>query len=215
MDTAKGGNMTGTPARSLRRRLGATLVGAAGVLVLAGAAYAGVTALTQAEVIIACKSDSNGSIRIVDDAAECRNNEVALTWNTEGPEGPAGPPGPTGPAGPTGPTGPAGPGGVGGLSKLEYVTARPNTAAESAVEAVCGQDLHVVGGAVRNRVPTAGMVRASHASDGQGTGAPGSRGWYGAVAGGSGPFAVVAICAPAAATEFRSAGGQYGGQYGP
>ena len=200
--------MTGTPARSLRRRFGASVIGVAGVLVLAGAAYAGVTALTQAEVITACTSDSNGSIRVVDDAADCRNNEAPLTWNTEGPAGPAGE------DGPPGPPGPPGPGGVGGLTKLEYVTVRPDTASQSAVEAVCGQDLHVVGGAVRNRVPTAGLVRASHASDGQGTGAPGSRGWYGAVAGGSGPFAVVAICAPAAATEFRSAGGQYGGQYG-
>lgn len=201
--------MTSTPARPLRRRVGALLTGAVAVVALAGAAYAGIDAVAQAEAITACKSDSNGSIRIVDDAAECRNNEVPVTWNTEGPAGPPGQ------AGPPGPPGPPGPGGVGGLTKLEYVTARPDVASQSAVEAVCGQDLHVVGGAVRNRVPIAGLVRASHASDGQGTGAPGSRGWYGVVAGGSGPFAVVAICAPAAATEFRSAGGQYGGQYGP
>ena len=53
---------------------------------------------------------------------------------------------------------------------------------------------------------------ASHPSDGTGTGARGSRGWYGVVVGGSGPFSVYAICAPAGSTEFRSAGGQYGSQ---
>ena len=84
---------------------------------------------------------------------------------------------------------------------------------QQAVEAVCGENLHVTGGAVRNRaIP--GTIRASHPSDGTGTGARGSRGWYGVVVGGSGPFSVYAICAPAGSTEFRSAGGQYGAQYG-
>lgn len=182
----------------------------AAVLALAGAAYAGLTALTATEVITACKSSSNGQVRLVDDASECRGQEVAVTWNADGPQGP---PGQQGPPGAQGPPGPPGPGGGSGLSKLEYVTAGPDTASQQAAEAVCGQDLYVVGGAVRNRaIP--GTVRASHPSDGTGSGARGSRGWYGVVAGGSGPFNVYAICAPAGATEFRSAGGQYGGQYG-
>ena len=173
------------------------------MLVLAGAAFAGITALTASEIITACKSESNGQVRLVDDASQCRSQEVAVSWNTEGPQGPPGPPGPPGVPGPGGT----------GLSKLEYVTAGPETAAQQAVEAVCGQNLYVVGGAVRNRaVP--GTVRASHPSDGTGTGARGSRGWYGVVVGGSGPFSVYAICAPAESTEFRSAGGQYGAQYG-
>lgn len=177
-------------------RPSATAVGTIlAVLALTGAAYAGLTALTASEVITACKSEANGQIRIVDDASACRNLETAITWNTEGPPGPAGPPG------------------GGGLSKLEYVRAGPDTAAQQAVEAVCGQDLYVVGGAVRNRaIP--GTVRASHPSDGTGSGARGARGWYGLVVGGSGPFDVYAICAPAGTTEFRSAGGQYGAQYG-
>ena len=173
------------------------------MLVLAGAAFAGITALTAAEVITACKSETSGQVRLVDDASQCRSQEVAVSWNTEGPQGPPGPPGPPGVPGPGGT----------GLSKLEYVTAGPDTAAQQAVEAVCGQNLYVVGGAVRNRaVP--GTIRASHPSDGTGTGARGSRGWYGVVVGGSGPFSVYAICAPAESTEFRSAGGQYGAQYG-
>ena len=177
-------------------RPSATAVGTVlATLALASAAYAGLTAMTASEVITACKSEANGQIRLVDDAAQCRNLETAITWNTEGPPGPPGPPG------------------AGGLSKLEYVTAGPDAASQQAVEAVCGQDLYVVGGAVRNRaIP--GTIRASHPSDGTGSGARGSRGWYGLVAGGSGPFSVYAICAPAASTEFRSAGGQYGAQYG-
>jgi hypothetical protein len=178
----------------------AVVAGLVTAVVVVGAAYAGVAALTASSVITACKSNATGQVRIVDNASKCRVTDTVVTWNTEGP------PGPPGPAGPPGP-------GAGGLSKLEYVTARPDSAPQQAVEAVCGADLHVVGGAVRNR-PTPGLVRASHPGDGSGTGTSGSRGWYGLVAGGSGGFSVVAICAPAGSVEFRSAGGQYGGQYG-
>jgi hypothetical protein len=201
--TTKGGSMRNKAPRALRPSVTALAVGLGTLVVMAGAAYAGIAALAASEVITACKSEASGQVRIVDDASQCKGQEVAITWNTEGP---------TGPAGPVGPAGPPGPGG-GGLSKLEYVTAGPDLASQQAVEAVCSSDLHVVGGAVRNRaIP--GNVRASHPSDGSGSGQPGSRGWYGLVAGGSGPFRVVAICAPAGSTEFRSAGGQYGGQYG-
>jgi hypothetical protein len=194
-----------------------TAVGTAlAMLALAGAAYAGLSAVTASEVITACTNESNGQIRLVDDAADCKSQETAISWNKEGPPGAPGTPGAQGPPGAQGlpgPIGPPGPPGGTGLSRLEYVTAGPNTASQQAVEAVCGQDLHVLGGAVRNRA-IAGTVRASHPSDGTGSGAAGSRGWYGLVVGGSGPFSVYAICAPAGATEFRSAGGQYGGQYG-
>ena len=59
------------------------------MLVLAGAAFAGITALTAAEVITACKSENNGQVRLVDDASQCRSQEVAVSWNTEGPGRPA------------------------------------------------------------------------------------------------------------------------------
>lgn len=177
------------------------VAGLATVAVLVGAAFA-MGALTSSE-ITACKNTNSGQIRLVDAASECRAQETVVTWNTEGP------PGPQGPAGP-----PGGPG-TGGLSVVEYVRATPDVASQQAVEAVCGQGLSVVGGAVRNRTPIGGTVRASHPSNGTGSGDHGSRGWYGLVTGGSGPFSVVAICAPAASTQFRSAGGQYGGgQYG-
>lgn len=181
-----------------RKRLAPSFTAVAAGLVtavaVAGAAYAGIAALSASSVITACKNKSTGQVRIVDDASKCRANEAVVTWNTEGPPGPPGP-------------------GGGGLAKLEYVTAGPDSASQQAVEAVCGTDLHVVGGAVRNR-PTPGAVRASHPSDGSGTGTSGAMGWYGVVVGGSGGFSVFAICAPAGSVEFRSAGGQYGGQYG-
>jgi hypothetical protein len=191
----------------LRPSVTASVAGLAAVAALAGGAFA-MGALTSSE-ITACKNSANGQIRIVDEASQCREQEKAVTWNTEGP------PGPQGPAGAQGPAGPPGPPGAGGLGVVEYVRAAPNAASQQAVEAVCGEGLSVVGGAVRNRAPIAGNVRASHPSNGSGSGDHGSRGWYGVVVGGNGSFSVIAICAPAASTEFRSAGGQYGGgQYG-
>ncbi len=56
-----------------------------------------------------------GFLKIVKGPAQCRNNEVAVSWNKTGPrgaEGPKGPKGETGargPAGPRGATGPRGP----------------------------------------------------------------------------------------------------------
>jgi hypothetical protein len=71
-----------------------------------------------ADVILGCKNKTNGVVRIVADAATCRNSELAVSWNAQGdvgpagPEGPAGPAGPAGPEGPQGEQGPAGPGGA-------------------------------------------------------------------------------------------------------
>jgi hypothetical protein len=65
---------------------------------------------SSAEVLIACRHKSTGSVRIVVDAAECRGSEVGFSFNAQGVAGPAGPPGPVGPAGPQGPAGVAGPG---------------------------------------------------------------------------------------------------------
>jgi len=61
-----------------------------------------------ADIVLACKNNTNGAVRIVADAATCRENEVPVSWNTQGEVGPAGPEGPAGPAGPEGPQGPQG-----------------------------------------------------------------------------------------------------------
>jgi hypothetical protein len=85
------------------------------VTFVAGSLFAltvvGGVALAQGDIIEACMK-SNGEIRIVDAAGNCKSNETALSWNVIGPVGPQGPqgdPGPQGPEGPTGPTGPQGP----------------------------------------------------------------------------------------------------------
>src|SRR5262245_59454897 len=70
-----------------------------------------------AGVIHACvKSGGDaGNVRIVSDPSQCKKNEQALRWNTEGPAGPAGPAGAAGPAGPAGDTGATGATGGQGL----------------------------------------------------------------------------------------------------
>jgi hypothetical protein len=66
-------------------------------------------------VITACVSDSNGSVRIVAGADECRSNETDLTWNQQGLQGVQGPQGEAGPQGLQGPQGEAGPQGPQGI----------------------------------------------------------------------------------------------------
>jgi type VI secretion system secreted protein Hcp len=56
-----------------------------------------------------CYSQANGSLRVVENADECRKSETAIKWNQRGPAGPQGIPGPAGPKGDAGPAGPAGP----------------------------------------------------------------------------------------------------------
>jgi hypothetical protein len=69
------------------------------------ATVAGLAAEARAQAIRACANDTNGNLRIVAKASECRNHETFLTWNqgagTPGPRGPTGPQGPAGPAGGT------------------------------------------------------------------------------------------------------------------
>lgn len=45
----------------------------------------------------------------MDAAVACKNNELAVSWNQQGPKGDIGATGPTGATGATGPTGPAAP----------------------------------------------------------------------------------------------------------
>jgi hypothetical protein len=105
--------------RSMSRTvLVGTLVGAVGLGV--GVAVAS----GHDDVITGCYNRTNGNLRVVDAGAECREHEMPISWNEQGPQGepgpqgpmgpmgaagPAGPQGETGPAGPQGETGPAGP----------------------------------------------------------------------------------------------------------
>ena len=79
----------------LRRAL---IVGGLCVVVatVASVAWAMTSASTK---IVACAKKSNGALRLVDAAKDCRKTERAVIWNTQGPQGPRGPAGARGPAG--------------------------------------------------------------------------------------------------------------------
>ena len=84
----------------------ALAVGAVAIAALAADGIA--TATHDANTVHACKSQSNGAVRIVDSPEDCRKSEDPLSWNRQGPAGPAGAQGPQGETGATGPQGPQG-----------------------------------------------------------------------------------------------------------
>ena len=62
------------------------------------------TAVAQAQVLLACVNTKNGGMRLVASPADCNTSkEAAVSWNVVGPEGPQGDPGAEGPQGPPGP----------------------------------------------------------------------------------------------------------------
>ena len=61
------------------------------VSVLAVIAIAKVYADAANDTIEACYNNTNGELRRVNSAADCRNHETSLSWNVEGPAGPPGP----------------------------------------------------------------------------------------------------------------------------
>jgi hypothetical protein len=100
-----------------------------------GVAYA--TIPDEAGVINGCYrtnlDDQKGQLRVVDDPASCRSNEMAIRWNQEGPQGiqgiqgvrgiqgETGATGAQGPKGDKGDTGPAGTNGTNGVSGFEVL----------------------------------------------------------------------------------------------
>jgi Collagen triple helix repeat (20 copies) len=82
--------------------------------ILAGAAsvsYATTLATARSAavvVITGCQAKSNGQLRLVASASECKDQELVVSWNSEGATGPTGPAGPAGPAGAAGAAGPPG-----------------------------------------------------------------------------------------------------------
>ncbi|HEX6187373.1 MAG TPA: hypothetical protein VFZ40_04785 [Pyrinomonadaceae bacterium] len=59
--------------------------------------------------IYLCVNATNGQLRAVNNANECKKHEVTIVWNTKVLKGDKGDPGPTGPTGRQGPTGLQGP----------------------------------------------------------------------------------------------------------
>lgn len=75
--------------------------------------------------ITGCLKD-DGSLRIVNSAADCKKGERAITWNVKGRDGATGATGATGPAGPEGPKGDRGtPGSGSGLSSFDELNGLP------------------------------------------------------------------------------------------
>src|SRR2546428_12472252 len=69
-------------------------------------AFATAHAEPPVNTIQACYNDTNGGLRRVNSAADCRTHETPISWNIAGPAGPQGPAGGQGPGGPQGPAGP-------------------------------------------------------------------------------------------------------------
>src|SRR6266542_3021181 len=67
-----------------RRFSRVTFVAGAVVAAAAGVAYA-TTAITSVDtsVIHACRNTTNGNLRVVDSAADCRTPEAAIAWRSE------------------------------------------------------------------------------------------------------------------------------------
>jgi hypothetical protein len=134
--------MTGTGSR----RFLAAIAGAAAMVAIVHAAIPDANG-----VIHACYMASDGSLRLVNAAADCKKNETALAWSQTGPQGPQGIQGPQGPQGPQGVQGPQGIQGVqgpAGISGLERVQENSpfDAVATKQVRAYCPTGKKVVGG---------------------------------------------------------------------
>jgi hypothetical protein len=92
----------------LRRPTPGTVLGTVAIVIAtSGVAVAAIPGADG--TIQSCYNDTNGNVRFVDTAADCRNHETALAFSQTGPQGPKGDKGDTGPQGPKGDTGPQGP----------------------------------------------------------------------------------------------------------
>jgi hypothetical protein len=157
---------------TIKRRIGRLFALASGALLVGtGAAFATGQVIGANNTINGCyrvaEDDRKGELRVVNDPASCRSNELPIAWNVQGPKGDPGPqgiqgergekgdkgdPGAQGIPGERGPQGPA------GLSGLEIVSAQspglPGSQDE-AVNATCPQGKTIVGGGFNvNAAPT-------------------------------------------------------------
>jgi len=145
--------------KSLARRRRLVGLGVALAVLLAGSGTALAT-IPGGGVISGCYANAAGLLRVIDaSAAQCKDNETALTWDrtparpgTKGPsgdqgrqgdQGPQGAPGPMGNMGASGPTGPAGAQGLQGpvrnprVFDVDGPTVNGGTFADVVATAVC------------------------------------------------------------------------------
>jgi type VI protein secretion system component Hcp len=87
-----------------RKKLTFVVAGAVAALAAGSVAFASIPG--SGGVINGCYEKGSGKLRVTDTETNkpkpCTSDEVALSWNQEGPQGPQGAPGPAGPQGPSG-----------------------------------------------------------------------------------------------------------------
>jgi len=130
---------------------------------LAAAYAAPAFAQTPPATLAACYNATNGNMRLVSAASDCRTGERFVTWSmaggppgADGAPGPAGPPGPPGPQGPQGIQGPPGPAG-GGIDRghvyvnIESATVPPGPSPSTEIDVFCNDanDVALSGGFYR------------------------------------------------------------------
>ena len=81
-------------------------IGSLVALLLAAAVT--ITLAEETQTFYACVNNSSGTIKIIDEDENCKNNETWISWNQKGPQGDPGEQGPQGEAGPAGPQGETG-----------------------------------------------------------------------------------------------------------
>ena len=85
--------------RSTRKGTLVVLALALALVIAGGVAYAAAGIPAADGTIYGCYLDHQntlerqGNLRVVSDPSLCKNNEVAISWNQEGPQGPKGDPG--------------------------------------------------------------------------------------------------------------------------
>jgi hypothetical protein len=144
-------------------------------IVSAGVAYS--SGGSASSTLTACVNQTNGNMRLVGSASDCRRHESAVSWNAEGMAGPTGPTGPQGPTGATGATGQQGAPGADGVSGYEITSAStdigPGVSAAGTV--FCPGGKHVVGGGwTSNTLFIAGVFVQQSGPNTAGTGWTGS-----------------------------------------
>ncbi len=113
-----------------RKQLLAAVVGAVIASMLAGVAWAAIP--DAGGVIHGCYKKNQLALRVADSPSDCKANEVAISWNQQGPKGdpgligPAGPKGDTGDKGDKGDTGDQGPQGPQGPAGTALAYAHVN-----------------------------------------------------------------------------------------
>ena len=161
---------------------------------LVGTTTLALAAATTAGVIYACVNNSSGTIHIVGDTATCSQNEVQLSWNTQGSQGPSGPTGPAGSTGATGATGATGPSGAPTTYNYRFGGMVPGT---SIARAFCFPGEKVTGGGGFSTNPaSAGLTQNHPISDNTGVVAWGTTaiGWQ-VASEGFGDVQAYVICA--------------------